>query len=105
MLQCSDAYRQDFYYCSAQLHLPHDTSARVTDIHGGQGIRRNLNQLGIHIGDIVSIVRSGAFRGPLLLRVHGMQVALGRGVAHHVTVARLGRPESEGGPHAPDTES
>jgi len=63
--------------------------ARVTRMDGGHGVRRNLNQLGIHVGDVVSLARRGAFRGPLLVIVHGMQVALGRGVANHVNIERV----------------
>ena len=69
--------------------LANGEHARVTHIAGGHGIRRNLNQLGIHVGDTVSLARRGAFRGPLLVLVHGMQVALGRGVANHVNVERV----------------
>ena len=64
--------------------------ARVTRIEGGHGVQRNLNQLGIHVGDVMSIARRGAFRGPSLVLVHGMQVALGRGVATHVHVEPMG---------------
>ncbi|MFC2083278.1 ferrous iron transport protein A [Candidatus Bipolaricaulota bacterium] len=77
--------------------------ARVTEIEGGHGVLRNLNQLGIHVGDIVSLARRGAFRGPLLVLVHGMQVALGRGVANKVYVDPIGaharsgvRPTTQG---------
>ena len=63
--------------------------ARVTRIQGGHGVLRNLNQLGIHVGDVVSLTRRGAFRGPLLVQIHGMQIALGRGVAAHVDVELL----------------
>jgi Fe2+ transport system protein FeoA len=64
--------------------------ARVVRIAGGHGMRRNLNQLGIHVGDVIFPSRRGAFRGPLLVSVHGMQVALGRGVANHVYVEPIG---------------
>ena len=60
--------------------------ARVLDIRAGHGLRRRLNHLGIHPGDIIRLSGRGAFRGPLLVQVHGMQVALGRGVARHVLV-------------------
>ena len=63
--------------------------ARVSQIEGGHGVRRNLNQLGIHVGDVVSLGRRGAFRGPLLVLVHGMQVALGRGVANRVHIEHI----------------
>ncbi len=52
-------------------------------------MRRNLNQLGIHVGDIISLSRRGAFHGPLLADIHGMQIALGRGVTHHIHVEPL----------------
>ena len=70
-------------------HLPFGNFGRVTLIEGGRGIQRNLNQLGIHVGDVVSMTRRGAFHGPYLVLVHGMQVALGRGVATHVHVDPL----------------
>lgn len=70
-------------------HLLPGDSARVVGILGGHGIRRNLNQLGIHVGDVVCISSRGAFRGPVLVDVHGMKVALGRGVAHHVEVEQI----------------
>lgn len=63
--------------------------ARVIEVHGGRGLRRNLEQMGIHPGDIVSVARAGAFRGPILVEVHGSQIALGRGVARKVQVQRL----------------
>ena len=73
--------------------------ARVLDIRAGLGLRRRLNHLGIHIGDTVVLSGHGAFRGPLLVQVQGMQVALGRGVARHVLVEPLGR--STATPHPP----
>lgn len=74
------------------IHLAPGESARVVGIHGGHGIRRNLNQLGIHIGDQVLLSGRGAFRGPLLVEVRGVRMALGRGVAHHVEVERISGP-------------
>jgi ferrous iron transport protein A len=60
--------------------------AKVIDIQGGAGIRQRLSQMGIHPGDIITIVRYGALRGPLLIEIHGSQVALGRGIASKITV-------------------
>jgi Fe2+ transport system protein FeoA len=70
-------------------HLALEQPARVAGIDGGHGVQRNLNQLGIHVGDIIALSRRGAFHGPLLVDIHGMQVALGRGVAHHIHVEPL----------------
>lgn len=63
--------------------------ACILDIRAGHGLQRRLNHLGIHPGDTVYLSGRGAFRGPLLVQIHGMQVALGRGVARHVLVEPL----------------
>jgi ferrous iron transport protein A len=60
--------------------------ARVIGIRAGLGLQQRLNHLGIHTGDIVRLSGCGAFRGPFLVQTRGMQIALGRGVAHHVLV-------------------
>lgn len=65
--------------------------ARVLDIRAGHGLQRRLNHLGIHPGDRVRLSGRGAFHGPLLVQVHGMQVALGRGIGRHVLVEPTGR--------------
>ena len=59
---------------------------KVIDISGGWGIRQRLGGLGIHPGDIITVKRSAIMRGPILISVHGNQVALGRGVARRVVV-------------------
>jgi len=66
--------------------------ARVLDIRGGRGLQRRLSHLGIRSGDTLRMSGRGAFRGPLLVQIHGMRVALGRGVARHILVEPLGRP-------------
>lgn len=60
--------------------------AKVIDIQGGQGMRQRLSQMGIHPGDIITMLRYGALRGPILIEVHGSQVALGRGIASRIIV-------------------
>ena len=64
-------------------------SARILDVGGGWRLRRNLEQLGIHPGDIVSVAGTGAFRGPVLVEIDGGRVALGRGVAGRIYVELL----------------
>ncbi len=63
--------------------------AKVIDIQGGQGIRQRLGQMGIHPGDIITILRFGVLRGPILIEVHGSQVALGRGIASRIMVEEI----------------
>ena len=63
--------------------------AMVIDIQGGQGIRQRLGQMGIHPGDTIMMLRYGALRGPILIEVHGSQVALGRRIASRVIVEEV----------------
>ena len=65
------------------------TSARVVSIVGGPGLYRNLSQMGIHPGDTIVVSGAGAFRGPLLVEIHGIRIALGRGVARRIVVQPL----------------
>jgi len=60
--------------------------AKVVSISGGWGTRQRLGCLGIHPGDIITVKKSAIMRGPILISVHGNQVALGRGVARRVVV-------------------
>jgi ferrous iron transport protein A len=59
---------------------------RVVEICGGWEMRQRLNQLGIHTDDQITIKQVGVFRGPMLVEVHGSQVALGCGMARKVIV-------------------
>jgi ferrous iron transport protein A len=63
-----------------------NSKAKVIDIRGGPGIRQRLSQMGIHPGDEIKILRYGVLRGPILIEVHGSQVALGRGIASKIVV-------------------
>lgn len=69
--------------------MSENKKARVLDIQGGWGVKRRLGQMGIHPGDIISVLRYGALGGPILIEVHGFQVALGRRVASRITVEEV----------------
>ena len=58
----------------------------VVRIRGGLGTRQRLSCLGIHPGDRIILEKSGFMRGPVLINIHGNQVALGRGVAAKILV-------------------
>ncbi|KUK50225.1 MAG: hypothetical protein XD76_1572 [candidate division TA06 bacterium 32_111] len=62
------------------------SKVRVARIKGGLGIRQRLNCLGIHSGDVMLLQKSGFMRGPVLVNIHGNQVALGRGIATKILV-------------------
>ena len=65
-------------------HIKKPGEYEVLDIQGGWGIRQRLNQLGIHVGDRLFVKRSCIMGGPILIRIHGTDVALGRGMARRV---------------------
>jgi len=62
-------------------------SVIVEGVQGGFGVRNRINTMGIHKGDILKVKRSGIMRGPILVNVHGMDVAVGRGMARKITVS------------------
>jgi len=66
-----------------------NSKAKVIDIQGGAGIRQRLSQMGIHPGDTITMLRYGALGGPILIEIHGSQVALGRGIASRVIVEEM----------------
>lgn len=65
------------------------TKVLVVRIKGGLGIRQRLSCLGIHPGDTMFLQKSGFMRGPVLVNIHGNQVALGRGIAAKILVEEL----------------
>ena len=62
------------------------SKVRVIRVRGGLGIRQRLSCLGIHPGDSMLLQKSGFMQGPVLVNVHGNQVALGRGIAAKILV-------------------
>lgn len=66
--------------------ISENQKVKVMSISGGWGIRQRLSCLGIHPGDLITVKRSAIMRGPILISVHGNQVALGRGVAGKIIV-------------------
>ncbi len=61
-------------------------NVKVVDVLGGWGLRRHVSQLGIHPGDILTVLRHAAMGGPILIMIHGSQIAIGRGMASHISV-------------------
>jgi len=60
----------------------------VVHIGGGWGVRQRLNQMGIHVGDSIFVKRSCIMGGPILIQIHGIDVALGRGMARKVMLRK-----------------
>jgi Fe2+ transport system protein FeoA len=66
--------------------IPAGTLVEVAKIEGGKIVRQRLNQLGIHTGDELEVIRGGPFGGPVLVKVHSTKVAIGRGMAGKIHV-------------------
>jgi len=58
--------------------------AKIVHIEGGPGIVRKLALMGFTPGTVVEVL--SVFRGPILVRVRGGVIALGRGVARRIIV-------------------
>jgi ferrous iron transport protein A len=68
-------------------------SGTVVRLHGGIGLVGRLAALGFTPGAIVQVVRNSRY-GPLIVSVLDTHIALGRGQAARVYVARPGKPTS-----------
>ena len=71
-------------------------TVRVRGIRGGWGCSQRLNQMGIHAGDPITVKRNVRWGGPILVQVHGSEIALGRGMARHIMVAAQNDPQQDG---------
>jgi ferrous iron transport protein A len=60
--------------------------AVVQQIHGGQMMRQRLQGVGIHPGDTITVIRSGFMGGPVLIGIHGAQIAIGQRQAQRIEV-------------------
>ena len=60
--------------------------ARVLRLDGGAGLEDKLTQHGLYPGDCVRVLRAAPMGGPLLVDVHGREIALGRGIAGKIFV-------------------
>ncbi len=74
--------------------LPPGRSARVVAVKGGHGRQARLASMGVTAGVEVRMMQN-SFRGPIILRVLGTRLALGRGVAAAIRVSPMPTPSSE----------
>lgn len=56
---------------------------------GGYGMLRRLSDLGLTPGVELEVLSSGPLGGPIILKVRGYEIALGRGIASRVYVKRV----------------
>jgi len=80
--------------------LPPGARARIAAIAAGEGATRRALSLGLAPGTVVEVVENNLEYPwtPVLVRVHGTIIAVGRGLAHKILVEPL---EASGGPRGP----
>jgi len=66
------------------LDIPNGKHARL--VSTDEQLRAKLKQYGLHVGDLVRIVRRAPLGGPLIIEVNGREIALGREVAKGIFV-------------------
>ncbi len=68
--------------------LPRGVKARVVRIEAGTRALRRLVEMGFTPGTVIEVVAD--YGGPILVRVRGSVIAIGRGMARKVIVEPLG---------------
>lgn len=66
--------------------LSSEQKVKVVEIEGGWKVRQKLNQMGIHVNDDLFLKRKSRLGGPVLISIHGIDVALGHGMARKIRV-------------------
>ena len=68
------------------VQLSYRKTAVIKRLEGGREFQRKVSDLGIRIGKQVEIVSCQPFRGPLVIKIDSMRIALGRGMASKIIV-------------------
>ena len=66
--------------------LENGKTAIIKDLEGGFGFKRKISSLGIRVGKQIRIISTQPFRGPLVIKIDSMRVAIGRGMANKIIV-------------------
>ncbi len=61
-------------------------SGRVVDILGGFGIKKRVQAMGVRPGKSITKISGMFMRGPVVVRVDHMEVAIGWGMARRIMV-------------------
>lgn len=67
-------------------NLQEGVSAKIIELHGGHGFQNQLRSMGIIEGKNISIVTLHPFKGPVVVRLDGKMITLGRGFASRIVV-------------------
>ncbi|MFH0966691.1 MAG: FeoA family protein [Methanobacteriota archaeon] len=67
-------------------NLQEGVIAKIIGLEGGLGFQNQLRSMGIIEGKTISIVTLHPFRGPVVVRLEGKMITLGRGLATRIMV-------------------
>ena len=61
-------------------------SGLITEIHGGHGLERKIQSMGVRSGKKIVKVSSHFWRGPQTIEIDNLQIAVGFGIAQKIFV-------------------
>ena len=59
---------------------------KVIEIDLNEKVKTRLNQLGVNVGEVISIKRKGLFQSPLMLEIKGYSLAIRKNLAQNIMV-------------------
>ena len=62
---------------------------RVKGVTGGHGLQNNIRSMGIREGKVLRVVTRQPLRGPIVVEIDGMRIAIGRGMAKKILLGDL----------------
>ncbi len=65
-----------------------DGRLKIVRINGGRNLVRKLYSMGIYEGVVIEKILSYS-KGPVIVKVHNSQVAIGRGMAEKLSVEKI----------------
>ncbi|HEX16582.1 MAG TPA: ferrous iron transport protein A [Deltaproteobacteria bacterium] len=69
--------------------IPPGRKVKVLSIEGGWGCRQQLFGLGVYPGEVLRVIRSAPFAGPIIVEARGTTFMIGRGMARRVVVEEV----------------
>ncbi|PWR73630.1 ferrous iron transport protein A [Methanospirillum stamsii] len=70
----------------AVIELQEGKNGTITEIRGGCGVQNQLRSIGIRESKDIFVVTRHPFRGPVVVRIDGKMISLGRGLASRIMV-------------------
>jgi len=67
-------------------NLSNGIHATVIELRGGPGMQNQLRSIGIREGKNITVVTIHPFSGPVVVKLDGKMVTLGRGLASRIIV-------------------